>query len=231
MSKYEEIKYQVYQCNMEIPKHKLALFTWGNVSACDKKNRIMAIKPSGVSYEKLIPEDIVILDLEGNIIEGNLRPSSDTKTHLVLYNGFPNITGIVHTHSTYATAWSQTCLSLPIYGTTHADHLVQEVPCTEVMNDDKIKGDYEEETGHQIIKAFQQLSYQEVQMVLVACHGPFTWGKTPEEAVYNAVVLEELARMAFITKTIRSDTLQLKQTLRDKHYYRKHGSKAYYGQK
>ncbi len=231
MGSYDELKQRVYLCNMEIPKHNLAIYTWGNVSACDRNQGVIAIKPSGVSYDTLRAEDMVVLDLEGNVIEGTMNPSSDTKTHLVLYRQFASVGGIVHTHSTYAVAWAQTCLPLTIYGTTHADHLVSDIPCTAVMDDAKIAGDYEEETGNQILDAFRDLSPELIEMVLVACHGPFTWGKTPEKAIYNAVVLEELAKMAFITRTIRGDTPPLKQTLRDKHYYRKHGEGAYYGQK
>lgn len=230
MGSYSELQDRVYEANMEIPKRNLAQYTWGNVSAADRDRGIMAIKPSGVSYDDLKAEDIVVMDLEGKVIEGRMNPSSDTKTHLVLYNHFLSVCGIVHTHSTYAVGWSQTCLPLRIYGTTHADHLVHDIPCTDIMSDEKIKGDYEEQTGMQIVETFKDLSYEEIEMVLVACHGPFTWGKTPEKAVYNAVVLEELARMAFITRSIRPDTPPLKAALCEKHYYRKHGSGAYYGQ-
>ncbi|MBN2435533.1 MAG: L-ribulose-5-phosphate 4-epimerase AraD [Spirochaetes bacterium] len=230
MGRYDKLKEQVYLCNMEIPRKGLALYTWGNVSAYDPDNGAIAIKPSGVSYDELKPSDIVVLDIDGRIIEGTMNPSSDTATHLVLYRNFPSVRGIVHTHSTYATAWAQTCLPLTIYGTTHADHLAADVPCTEVMADERIQGNYEEETGNQIVDAFKNMSYSDIEMVLVACHGPFTWGVTPEKAVYNAVVLEELARMAFITHTIRPDTPALKKSLCDKHYFRKHGKDAYYGQ-
>lgn len=230
MGQYDDIKQQVYLSNMDIPRHKLAIFTWGNVSACDRARGIVAIKPSGVSYEALRAEDIVVLDLEGRVIEGSMRPSSDTRTHLVLYRNFSSVCGIVHTHSTYAVAWAQSRRPIPIYGTTHADHLVYDVPCTAVMADDKIAGDYEEETGHQILETFENLSYEEIEMVLVACHGPFTWGANAGKAIYNAVVLEELAKMAFITHAIDPQTPPLKKTLCDKHYYRKHGKNAYYGQ-
>ncbi|MDA3900197.1 MAG: L-ribulose-5-phosphate 4-epimerase AraD [Spirochaetes bacterium] len=231
MSAYRQLQERVWQANMEIPKRGLAQYTWGNVSAADRELGVIAIKPSGVDYDDMKIKDIVILDLDGNIIEGKLNPSSDTKTHVVLYKNFLSVCGIVHTHSTYAVGWAQTCTDLKIFGTTHADHLVTNVPCTDVMSDKQITGNYEEETGNQIIETFKDLSYEEIEMVLVACHGPFTWGKTPEKAVYNAVVLEELARMAFITQTLRPDTPVLKKTLREKHYKRKHGDDAYYGQK
>lgn len=230
MSKYTLLKEQVLACNKDIQRFKLAVFTWGNVSAVDREGHCMAIKPSGVSYEDLTVDDIVVVDLEGTVIEGSKRPSSDTNTHLVLYNSFKTIGGIVHTHSTYATGWAQTCTDLPIYGTTHADHLTQPVPCTAVMRDEQIAKDYETETGVQIVETFRNLDPEEIEMVLVACHGPFTWGGSPEKALYNAVVLEELAKMAFVTHTVRIETEQLKQSLRDKHYYRKHGKNAYYGQ-
>ncbi|MCF7803945.1 MAG: L-ribulose-5-phosphate 4-epimerase [Candidatus Marinimicrobia bacterium] len=230
MSKYQDLKEQVYECNMELPEHGLVIYTFGNVSAIDRDAGVFAIKPSGVDYEKLKPEDIVIVDLDYNVVEGDLRPSSDTKTHAVLYKNFPNIGGIVHTHSTYSVAWAQALKPLPIFGTTHADHLQNDVPITEVMSDEMIQGDYEEETGHQIVNTFQDLSYEETQMVLVARHGPFTWGKTPEDAVYNSVVLEELAKMALFTRQINPEIPRLKQSIIDKHYLRKHGEDAYYGQ-
>jgi len=230
MGKFDDLKERVYRCNMEIPQRGLALYTWGNVSAYDRELGAVAIKPSGVAYNVLKSSDIVVMDIDGRILEGSLNPSSDTKTHLVLYRKFATVCGIVHTHSTYAVGWAQSCLPLTIYGTTHADHLVHDVPCTAVMDDVKIAGDYEEQTGNQILECFENLSFEEIEMVLVACHGPFTWGATPEKALYNAVVLEELAKMAFITHTVRADTPPLKKTLRDKHYYRKHGANAYYGQ-
>lgn len=235
MEDYSALKQEVYTCNMEIPKRELALYTWGNVSAIDREKGVIAIKPSGVSYDELRPEDIVIVDMNNQVIQNeagrSLRPSSDTLTHVVLYKAFSEIGGIVHTHSPYAVGWSQTCMPIPIYGTTHADHLTHNIPCTAIMRDDQIQGNYEEETGKQILETFSSLNPKEVEMVLVACHGPFTWGKTAAKAVYNAVVLEELAKMAFITHTIRPETESLKQTLRDKHYLRKHGEHAYYGQK
>jgi L-ribulose-5-phosphate 4-epimerase len=230
MSKYNDLKKQCYECNMELPRKNLVIYTFGNVSAIDRKNNIFAIKPSGVDYDKLRPEDMVICDLNNNILEGNLRPSSDTKTHALLYRNFPDIGGVVHTHSTYACSWAQAIKPIPIFGTTHADHLAADIPCTKVMTDEMIKGDYEEETGNQILEIFKDFSYKEIEMVLVACHGPFTWGKTPEKAVYNSAVLEELAKMALFTLQINPDAKGLKQSLIEKHYNRKHGKNAYYGQ-
>ena len=230
MSNYKELKQQCYTCNMELPKRNLVIYTFGNVSVIDREKNVFAIKPSGVDYEKLKPEDIVICDLDNNVIEGDLRPSSDTKTHSILYRSFSDIGGVVHTHSTYACAWAQAIRSIPIFGTTHADHLACDIPCTKVMNDEMIKGDYEEETGKQILETFENISYKEVEMVLVACHGPFTWGKTPEKAVYNSVVLEELAKMALLTLQINKNTPLLKKSLIEKHYFRKHGKNSYYGQ-
>jgi L-ribulose-5-phosphate 4-epimerase len=231
MSKYDDLKHRVYKCNMELPQKGLVFYTFGNVSAVDRTKGIFAIKPSGVEYDVLKPEDIVVLDLDGSIVEGNMRPSSDTKTHNVLYNHFPETGGIVHTHSTCAVSWAQAVQPIPILGTTHADHQHVPVPCTEFMTDEMIQGDYEIETGHQILNTFKNLSYQEVEMVLVAGHGPFTWGKTPEKAVYNSVVLEELARMALFTLQINPRAKRLPEALIKKHYERKHGPNAYYGQK
>ncbi len=215
---------------MEIPRQQLAIYTFGNVSAIDRAKGVFAIKPSGVDYDKLTPEMMVIVDLEGNVVEGTMRPSSDTPTHVVLYNAFESIGGITHTHSPYGVAWAQAQLPIPIFGTTHADHLTVPVPCTAVMTDEAIEGNYETETGYQILEAFKGLDPKEVEMVLVACHGPFTWGKDAAKSVYNSKVLEELAKMAYLTREIRRDTPELKQTLRDKHYQRKHGKNAYYGQ-
>jgi len=230
MSRYRSLKQTVYEANMLLPAKGLALYTFGNASAIDREQSVIGIKPSGVPYEELKPSDIVVLDLEGNVVEGGLRPSSDTKTHVLLYRHFPKIGGVAHTHSTYAVAWAQAMQPIPVFGTTHADHLVSEIPCTRVMPDEMIAGDYEVETGRQIIETFRDISYEEVEMALVACHGPFTWGKTPEKAVYNSVVLEELARMAFLTRQIDPLTPPLKPALIDKHYQRKHGAQAYYGQ-
>ena len=232
MSKYTYLKEQVYEANMEIPRESLAIVTFGNVSGIDRQAGVVGIKPSGVPYHRLKVDDIVILDLDNTVIEGVMRPSSDTATHIVLYRNFPTIGGVCHTHSTYAVAWAQAMREIPNMGTTHADHMVSAVPVTEVMSDEMIKGNYELETGHQILDLFrkQLLSPEEVEMVLVACHGPFTWGKDPAKAVYNAVVLEEMAKMAFLTLQIDPSTPTIKQSLIDKHYFRKHGKNAYYGQ-
>jgi len=217
---------------MQLPELGLVLFTFGNASAVDREKGVFAIKPSGVPYEQLRVQDMVIVDFENNTVLGEMRPSSDTKTHAVLYREWPSIGGIVHTHSTYATAWAQTQLDIPIFGTTHADHLTQDIPCAPVMSDEMIQGDYEYQTGYQIINAFKEKNFTptEVEMVLVANHAPFTWGKSVEKAVYNSAVLEELAKMAFLSLQIRADNPRLKQALIEKHYERKHGNNAYYGQ-
>jgi L-ribulose-5-phosphate 4-epimerase len=230
MSLYKSLKQKAYECNLELPKYGLVFYTFGNASCLDDERKVFAIKPSGIPYEELKPDDMVIVDLDNNVVEGNFNPSSDTKTHAVLYKNFPKIGGIVHTHSTYAVAWAQAMKPIPILGTTHADHLAMDVPCTKVMSDGNIKKDYEVETGRLIVETFKNISYQDIPMVLVACHGPFTWGVTPEKAVYNSVVLEELARMAYFTITINKDVSRIKDTLVKKHYDRKHGIDAYYGQ-
>ncbi|SKB44063.1 L-ribulose-5-phosphate 4-epimerase [Dyadobacter psychrophilus] len=232
MSKYTYLKEQVYEANMEIPRENLAIVTFGNVSGIDREAGVIAIKPSGVPYHKLRVEDIVLLDLENQVVEGNMRPSSDTKTHTLLYKHFPSIGGVCHTHSTYAVAWAQAIRAIPNLGTTHADHLTSAVPVTEVMSDEMIQRDYELETGNQILDLFAggKLNYEETEMVLVACHGPFTWGKDPAKAVYNSVVLEEIAKMAYLTLHINPSAQTIKQGLIDKHYFRKHGKDAYYGQ-
>ena len=230
MGRYTEIKREAFEANVQIPALGLAIYTFGNVSAFDPGLGVFAIKPSGVPYGELAPEHMVVVDLENEVVDGGLRPSSDTNTHSVLYKAFPGIRGVAHTHSTYATAWAQACRPIPVFGTTHADHLAQPVPCTEVMDDEMIKGNYETETGNQILAAFADVSPAEVEMVLVACHGPFTWGATAEKALYNSAVLEEIARMALLTIQVDPDAGPLKQTLIDKHYRRKHGKDAYYGQ-
>ena len=230
MSKYDALKERVYRANMELPRHGIVIFTFGNVSAIDREAGVVAIKPSGVDYELLKPEEIVVVDLDGRVVEGELRPSSDTPTHLVLYRAFPAIGGIAHTHSTYAVAWSQAARPIPLLGTTHADALHVDIPCTEFMNAAAIEGGYEIETGRQIVKTFTRIPPEEVEMVLVAGHGPFTWGKNPETAVQNSVLLEELAKMASLTLQINPHASRLPQTLIDKHYQRKHGPRAYYGQ-
>lgn len=230
---YKELKEIAWRCNMELWHHKLIIYTFGNASAIDREKSLFAIKPSGIPYEKLKIQDMVIVDLDNKTVEGKLRYSSDTKTHSVLYKNFPDIGGVVHTHSPFSVAWAQAKKPIPVLGTTHADHLTNEIPCTEVMSNEMIKGDYEEETGNQIIQTFnkQKLSYKDIEMVLVASHGPFTWGSTPEKAVYNSVVLEELAKMALYTFQVNPDIKQIKKELIEKHYFRKHGKNSYYGQK
>ncbi|NMH28609.1 L-ribulose-5-phosphate 4-epimerase [Flavobacterium silvaticum] len=232
MSQYQRIKQEAYDANMQLPKLGLVLFTFGNVSAADREQNVFAIKPSGVPYEDLTPEKMVIVDFDGNIVEGDLRPSSDTKTHAVLYKQWPKIGGIVHTHSVYGTAWAQAQRDIPIFGTTHADHLTTDIPCAPPMSDDMIKGDYEYETGFQIINCFEEkgISYEEVEMVLVGNHAPFTWGKNAHKAVYNSAVLETVAKMALLTEQINPNAPRLKDALINKHYERKHGPNSYYGQ-
>jgi L-ribulose-5-phosphate 4-epimerase len=231
-SKYKSLKEECYQANMELPKLGLVLFTFGNVSAVDRQNGVFAIKPSGVPYERLKADDIVIMDFEAKVVEGEMRPSSDTKTHALLYKTWEDIGGITHTHSTYAVAWAQAGLDIPIFGTTHADHTHKDIPCAPALSDEMIKGDYEHETGNQIIDLFTErgLSYQEMEMVLLQNHGPFTWGKDAAKSVYNAAVLEEVAKMAQLALAINPNTARLKETLINKHYQRKHGKDAYYGQ-
>jgi L-ribulose-5-phosphate 4-epimerase len=231
MNKFAELKRQCHQSNLDLVKHGLVISTFGNASVIDRDAGVIAIKPSGINYDVLKPEDMVVLDFDGNVIEGTLNPSSDTKTHLVLYNHFPNIRGVVHTHSTYAVAWAQAYKPIPIIGTTHADYLHVDIPCTKFMADDKITGDYEIETGNQILEIFRKLSYEEIEMVLVAGHGPFTWGNSPGKAVHNSLILEELAKIAYLTIQINPQISPLKETLIKKHYERKHGPNAYYGQK
>lgn len=230
MDRYQNIRAQAFECNRKIPELGLAIYTFGNVSAFDPDLGVFAIKPSGVPYSELTPQSMVVVDLNNTIVSGTLRPSSDTPTHTMLYRFFEGIGGVAHTHSTYAVAWAQAKRSIPIYGTTHADHLADSIPCTEEMTDDMIKGNYETETGNQILQLFKRLSPQEIEMVLVACHGPFSWGATAEKALYNSAVLEEVARMAFLTESINPQITSIKQSLIDKHYQRKHGADAYYGQ-
>lgn len=232
MKKYEDIRQEAYEANMQLPKLGLVLFTFGNVSAADRDSGVFAIKPSGVPYEELSPEKMVIVDFDGNIVEGTLRPSSDTKTHAVLYKHWEKINGIAHTHSVYATAWAQAQKSIPIFGTTHADHNTVDIPCAPPMSDEMISGNYEYQTGFQILNCLKenQLKYEEVEMMLVANHAPFTWGKTAAKAVYNSAVLENIAQMAHLTLSINADAARLKEALIKKHYERKHGPESYYGQ-
>ncbi|WP_440133488.1 L-ribulose-5-phosphate 4-epimerase AraD [Chitinophaga sancti] len=229
---YKELQEQAYLANMQLPALGLVLFTFGNVSVADHKAGVFAIKPSGVPYDLLSPEKMVIVDFDANNVTNNGRPSSDTKTHAVLYKHWAQVGGIVHTHSTYATAWAQAQRDIPIYGTTHADHLTSDVPCAPPMHDDMIKGNYEHETGFQIMNCLndRKLSYEEIEMILVGNHAPFTWGKTADKAVYNAAVLEEVSRMAYLTETIRPSCPRLKDSLIKKHFERKHGPDSYYGQ-
>lgn len=226
----EELKEKVCEANLELVKHGLVIFTWGNVSAIDRETGLVVIKPSGVSYDHMKPSDMVVVDLEGKVVEGLLRPSSDTPTHVVLYRAFPGIGGVVHTHSTYATAWAQAGLDIPNIGTTHADYFHHDIPCTADMTEDEVKGNYEWETGNVIVKRFEGISPDDTPGVLVKNHGPFTWGKDAAEAVHNAVVLEQVAKMAFIAKTVNPN-LTMNPLLIEKHYSRKHGPGAYYGQK
>ncbi|MCU4676111.1 L-ribulose-5-phosphate 4-epimerase [Catenovulum sp. 2E275] len=228
---YLELKREVYEANMELDKRDLVTYTFGNVSQIDRQKGVVAIKPSGVPYEDLKVEDIVIVDLENNIVEGKLNPSSDTKTHTYLYRTWDNIGGVTHTHSTYATAWAQAQIAIPCLGTTQADYVYGEIPCAPVMSDERIKGDYEEETGAQIVDCFTDRDPNESPMIIVAGHAPFTWGKDAAKSVYHAVLLEEIAKMAYLTKTLAPGIAPLKQGLVDKHYLRKHGKDAYYGQK
>jgi len=232
MSKYKDIQEAAYEANMQLPKLGLVLFTFGNVSAADRDQGVFAIKPSGVPYEDLSPEKMVIVDFDGKTVKGKLRPSSDTLTHAVLYKHWEKIGGIVHTHSTYATAWAHSLRDIPIFGTTHADHCTVDIPCAPPMDDAMIEGDYEYQTGFQIMNALQAkgLSYEEIEMILVGNHAPFSWGKTPAKAVYNSAVLETIAQMAYLTEQIRSDTPRLKDSLIKKHFLRKHGPNSYYGQ-
>ena len=232
MSKYDHIKQSAYTANMQLPRLGLVIFTFGNVSAADRSLGVFAIKPSGVPYEDLLPAEMVIVDFDGKTVEGNLRPSSDTLTHAVLYKHWDTIGGIVHTHSTYATAWAQAQRDIPIFGTTHADHNTVDIPCAPPMTDVMIQGDYEYETGFQIMNCLKErkLDYREVEMILVGNHAPFTWGKTPEKAVYNSAVLESIAQMAQLTERINPTAPRLKDALIKKHFERKHGPNSYYGQ-
>ena len=229
----EELKKAVYEANMDLPRYGLVTFTWGNVSGIDREKGLFVIKPSGVDYEKLKPEDMVVIDLEGNKVEGKYNPSSDTATHLELYKAFPEIGGVVHTHSSYATSWAQAGRSIPCYGTTHADYMYGEIPCVRCLTKEEIDGAYEENTGHLIVDSFQAMGKDVMAVPAVLCknHGPFAWGKDAHEAVHNAVVLEEVAKMAYREESISPRIQPDLQELQDKHYYRKHGANAYYGQK
>ena len=226
----EALKEQVLKANLELPQYGLVTFTWGNVSGYDKDSGLVVIKPSGVPYSEMTVDDLVVVDLEGNVVEGDKKPSSDTPTHLVLYKNFKDIGGVVHTHSLWATSWAQAGRALPALGTTHGDYFYGEIPCTRRMTEAEINGEYEKETGQVIVDTFKNLDPLMVPSILVHSHVPFNWGKDPEEAVRNAVVLEEVAKMALRTYQINGDTQNMQQTLLDKHYLRKHGKNAYYGQ-
>ena len=237
MSNYKTLREEAYEANMEIQRRSLAIYTWGNASTFDPDKGIFAIKPSGVEYDKLAPDSMVLLDLDGKIVDGKLKPSSDTKTHMVLYREFSPLTnnglrGIAHTHSTYAVAWAQAKKSVPVFGTTHADHGTEEVPCTEYMNAEAVKNNYELETGNLIAQTFKErkINPAHINMVLVAGHGPFTWGSSAAASVYNSAVLEEICKMALLTLTIDPLAKPLPDHIIKKHWERKHGANAYYGQ-
>lgn len=227
----EKLKEQVFKANLALPKHGLVTFTWGNVSGIDRETGLVVIKPSGVEYETMTVEDMVVVDLDGNPVEGKWKPSSDTPTHLALYRAFPNIGGIVHTHSRWATSWSQAGRGIPAYGTTHGDYFYGEIPCTRKMTPQEIGGAYEWETGQVIVETFRDKSADDIPAVLVHSHGPFAWGTDADNAVHNAVVLEELAFMALHTEQLNPGIQVMQPELLDKHYLRKHGKNAYYGQR
>ena len=226
----EELKEKVLQANLDLVKHGLVILTWGNVSAIDREKGLVVIKPSGVAYDKMTADDMVVVDMDGNVVDGDLRPSSDMPTHLVLYRRFPEIGGVVHTHSTHATAWAQAGMDIPNIGTTHSDYFHKDIPCTDDMTEEQVKGQYELETGNVIVKRFEGINPDHTPGVLVKNHGPFTWGKNPADAVYNAKVLEQCAQMAYISLTLNPKT-GMNPDLVEKHYNRKHGPGAYYGQK
>ena len=228
----EELKEKVFHANLELVKHGLVIFTWGNVSAIDRESGLVLIKPSGVSYDDMKAEDMVVVDLDGKVVEGRLKPSSDTPTHVVLYKAFPEIGGVVHTHSTYATAWAQAGCDIPNIGTTHADYFYGEIPSVRCLTKEEINSAYEENTGHLIVSEFKRMKKDVMAVPAVLCknHGPFSWGKDAKEAIHNAVVLEEVAKMAYRTELIHPQVAPAPQELQDKHYFRKHGANAYYGQ-
>jgi len=228
----EELKKQVYEANMELPKYGLVHFTWGNVSGIDREKGVFVIKPSGIDYDKLTPQDMVVVDMDGNKVEGHYKPSSDAPTHLVLYKSFLEIGGIVHTHSTYATSWAQAGRGIPCFGTTHADYMYGEIPCVRNLNEDELEHAYELNTGRLIVNEFRIRCLEPNSMPAVLCknHGPFAWGRDVKEAVQNAAILEEVAKMAYHTEVIQPRVSPAPQAVQDKHYYRKHGANAYYGQ-
>jgi Ribulose-5-phosphate 4-epimerase and related epimerases and aldolases len=226
----ESLKEEVFRANLELKARNLVVYTWGNVSGINREEGLLVIKPSGVAYEELRAEMMVVLDLDGKVVEGNLKPSSDTPTHLYLYRSFPKLGGVVHTHSPLATAWAQAGMGIPCFGTTHADYFYGEIPCTRPLAKEEITADYELNTGKVIVERFKNLSYRDIPAVLVASHGPFTWGRDPGEAVHNSVILEEVAKMAFTTRELSPETIAVSSDLLDKHFLRKHGTNAYYGQ-
>jgi len=226
----EELKNAVLEANLQLPKRNLVIYTWGNVSGVDRDKGMIVIKPSGVPYEGMKREHLVVVDFDGNVVEGTCRPSVDTKTHLVLYQSFTNIGGITHTHSPWATMWAQACRPIPCFGTTHADNFYGEIPCTRKLAHKQIENDYEKETGNVIVERFKTLNPDYMPGVLVASHGPFTWGKDPYEAVHNSVVLEEIAKMAWGTLGLVPEASPISSSLLDKHFLRKHGPNAYFGQ-
>lgn len=226
----EKLKLEVYEANLMLPKYGLVVFTWGNVSAIDRDKELVVIKPSGVDYDKLKPSDMVVVDLNGNVVEGEYRPSSDTPTHIELYKAFTEIGGITHTHSRYATSFAQSGMSIIPYGTTHADYFCGEIPCTRKMTTEEIRGEYEKNTGTVIVETISQIGVKDMSAVLVHSHGPFTWGKDAKSSVECSVVLEEVAHMALNTEILCSQCPPMQKELLQKHYYRKHGSSAYYGQ-
>jgi len=232
------LKEKVCKANLDLVRHGLVIFTWGNVSAINRESGLVVIKPSGVSYDEMKPSDMVVVDLYGHVVEGAMRPSSDTPTHLEIYKAFPKVGGVVHTHSTYATAWAQAGLDIPNIGTTHADYFYKDIPCTRKMKKTEVFGEYEKETGKVIVERFEGMEPMDTPAVLVRNHGPFTWGTDADNAVHNAVVLEEVAKMAFVSTTLHLSTLDIldhepsmNKYLIEKHYSRKHGPGAYYGQK
>ena len=227
----ETLKQEVFEANLLLQKYNLVLFTWGNVSAFDKNSGLLVIKPSGVAYEAMKPEDMVVLDLDGKVTEGKLNPSSDTPTHIEIYRNFPEVRGITHTHSKWATVWAQTGMGIPALGTTHADYFYGEVPCTRELRPSEIEEAYERNTGKVIVETFAGRDPKSMHAVLVASHGPFTWGKNARDSVENAVVLEEIAEIAYASATLRPGLASMPQALLNKHYLRKHGKNAYYGQK
>lgn len=229
----EELKKQVFEANLKLVKHNLVILTWGNVSAIDRKSGLVVIKPSGVSYDDMKASDMVVVNLDGEIIEGNLRPSSDTDTHIELYKKYKDIGGVVHTHSTLATAWAQAKRDIPAYGTTHADTFYGSIPCARPLTSEEIEDEYEKNTGLVIIETLEQRNIDPLSVpgVIISSHGPFAWGESPSKAVYNSVVIEEVAKMALNTEILNKDIQSIPKELKDKHYYRKHGANAYYGQK